>query len=298
MSSLTTSQFKQLQSALLDAFPDRGQLTQMVFYSLEDKNLDEIADHGANLSRATWQLIQWAKSRGKISDLISGAVDENPENPKLKKFYQEWKAADQAPSNISKPTPKLSRNISKPNSKLPRKISAPSPSFWAPRKSIDDGLGFDSVSSSDKKSYHTDDMGWIVYDETTKLSCQASPQCSRDMDCSNVTKVIYIVEWDVELEHDSGAAVNIWLEYSYQNELKRKRVTLVYDSFSAQAIRKKAADRTIVVVAPSFVGTIDTEHVLLEYSIIDVQLTNTSHLPINSSVMEAIEIGFRLRCKE
>jgi len=288
MSSLTTQQFKQLQSALLDAFRDRGKLEQLVYFSLDMKNLNEIVDHAGNLENDTWKLIIWAESYGKLSKLIKGALKENPDNLKLKTFCQEWKNLGEIP-----------RETIRPRSKSPLKAQTSSPltNLLAPPKSFDDGLGADPVSSADKLLYHKDDTGWIVYTETTKLWRGNSPRHSCDINgydisCAAVTKPGYVVNWDIVSE--SKSVLNISLQYFYQNELKFKRVTLVCDPIYVRDIHENIAARAIVEVTPSLVGIIDTEHVLLEYSVLEYQLTSISSLP----VIDFIEIGFRLWCNE
>jgi hypothetical protein len=77
---LPRKQLKQLHSTLLDAF-DPSELKQMVKFELGE-NLDAIAG-GGNLSETVFNLIQWAERRGRIEDLIQGAVNYNPDNEAL-----------------------------------------------------------------------------------------------------------------------------------------------------------------------------------------------------------------------
>ena len=81
---LSGQQSGQLQKALLSAFPSNGVLREMVSVAL-DQRLDEIAG-GGNLSDIVFNLIVWAQARGKVSDLLMGAVKQNPGNPKLRDF--------------------------------------------------------------------------------------------------------------------------------------------------------------------------------------------------------------------
>ncbi|MDJ0698129.1 effector-associated domain EAD1-containing protein [Mastigocoleus sp. MO_188.B34] len=53
--SLSGQQRKQLQEALIDAFPDKASLEQMLSFELE-KNLDVIASEG-NLSQKVFELM-------------------------------------------------------------------------------------------------------------------------------------------------------------------------------------------------------------------------------------------------
>ncbi len=78
---LTGKQYKQLQQALLDAFPTKADLQQMVTFELGE-NLAVIAG-GGDLSEITFNLIRWAQAQGTLEDLIQGAIRSNPKNPAL-----------------------------------------------------------------------------------------------------------------------------------------------------------------------------------------------------------------------
>jgi hypothetical protein len=85
--TLTREQYKALLQALCSAFSSDS-LDQMVEFSLEQK-LDEIT-LGANLSRRVFDLIGWAQRQGKLKELIAGARNENPGNPELKAFAEQF----------------------------------------------------------------------------------------------------------------------------------------------------------------------------------------------------------------
>ena len=74
---LTGKQLKQLHDALLGAF-SLADLQQMVKFEL-DENLDAIAG-GGNLSQTVFNLIQWAERRGRMENLVQGAVNQNENN--------------------------------------------------------------------------------------------------------------------------------------------------------------------------------------------------------------------------
>ena len=74
--NLSGQQHKKLQDALIDAFPDKASLEQMLLFQL-DKNLDVIAS-GANLKEVVFKLIKKAESGNWIENLIDGALKENP----------------------------------------------------------------------------------------------------------------------------------------------------------------------------------------------------------------------------
>lgn len=84
---LSNKQHKKLREALIDAFPSKFLLEQMLLNSL-DKNLDRIAG-GANLEEIVFNLVKVAIAKGWIQDLITSAYEENPENLSLQAICQE-----------------------------------------------------------------------------------------------------------------------------------------------------------------------------------------------------------------
>ncbi|TMC24548.1 MAG: hypothetical protein E6J34_00335, partial [Chloroflexi bacterium] len=75
-------QLRQLDEALLSAFPTRDSLERMVQYRLNE-NLSAIAGNG-NLHDTVFRLTQRAKARGRLKELILAAREENPRNPQLR----------------------------------------------------------------------------------------------------------------------------------------------------------------------------------------------------------------------
>ena len=86
---LCGKQREKLRHALIDAFPEKIKLEQMLDYQLE-KNLDAIAG-GDNLKDVVFKLIKTADAEGWVEDLIYAAQQENPSNPKLKVIAEEIK---------------------------------------------------------------------------------------------------------------------------------------------------------------------------------------------------------------
>jgi hypothetical protein len=84
---LSGDQSKQLEKALLSAFPRLSDLEKLLRYGL-DQNLFEIAGNGS-LSEISFRLIAWAESQGRTENLIRSAVAENPRNPELQKFAEQ-----------------------------------------------------------------------------------------------------------------------------------------------------------------------------------------------------------------
>ncbi len=81
---LSGSQRQQLQEALMDAFPDKASLEQMLSFEL-DKNLNVIASEG-NLEQIVFQLIKKAEAENWIEDLINGAQRANPGSQRLNRY--------------------------------------------------------------------------------------------------------------------------------------------------------------------------------------------------------------------
>ena len=79
----------QLCEALLSAFSNYGQLTEMVRYRL-DENLHAIAGTGT-LKERVYELIEWAVAEGRIEELVEQAYSAKPGNPKLRDFTQKYK---------------------------------------------------------------------------------------------------------------------------------------------------------------------------------------------------------------
>jgi WD40 repeat protein len=68
--------------ALLDAFPRRSDLAEMLLLGL-DWRLDDISG-GGGLRNDVLQLVGWAEARGETGDLVQAALDARPRNDKLR----------------------------------------------------------------------------------------------------------------------------------------------------------------------------------------------------------------------
>lgn len=84
MAELTHEQASEFQNALVNAFPTRSDLARMVRYEL-DINLEEVGS-GQSLQEAVSNVIDWAESHGRTTDLIRAALAVNPDNSRLKSF--------------------------------------------------------------------------------------------------------------------------------------------------------------------------------------------------------------------
>ncbi|NEO70413.1 effector-associated domain EAD1-containing protein [Moorena sp. SIO3H5] len=112
---LTGQQYQQLTNALLEAFPSKIRLAELVQYKFS-KNLDSIA-MGDDLKEIVFKLIKAAQAEGWVDKLIAGARESNPDNPALFAFAQEFNLAIAMPQPLSA-RGRLERLIKKSNSFL------------------------------------------------------------------------------------------------------------------------------------------------------------------------------------
>ena len=115
---LTGEQTKQLTEALLDAFPNYGDLERMARVGLE-VDLAAIAGPGDPQQAVIFRLIGWAESRGRTGDLLHAAREVNPDNSRLRDFqaaYGESAALEQTPpvpTSASRQTQPLAEQLTK-----------------------------------------------------------------------------------------------------------------------------------------------------------------------------------------
>lgn len=81
---LTGKQLRAAMNALLDAYSTEEALAKMVKFGLEE-NLGSIAG-GTTLPDKVFSLLEWARMRGRLSELLQAAIEDNPKNLKLKEF--------------------------------------------------------------------------------------------------------------------------------------------------------------------------------------------------------------------
>ncbi|WP_310834465.1 GUN4 domain-containing protein [Aetokthonos hydrillicola] len=77
----TPQPLKQLQLALISAFPDKPKLDQLLYFGL-GRNLNQITQE-SNLQTVVFQLIQTAESQGWLIELVRAACKENSGNVEL-----------------------------------------------------------------------------------------------------------------------------------------------------------------------------------------------------------------------
>ena len=80
--ALTGTQYQELTSALMSAFPSAMDLSMMVRFKL-DLNLDTIVSPTVPLSVVTFELVQAMEARGWTARLVAAARESRPGNPAL-----------------------------------------------------------------------------------------------------------------------------------------------------------------------------------------------------------------------
>ena len=84
LDDISGEQHGELADALVDAFKDEDGLKVMVTRKL-DRQLNTIAG-GKNFSEIAFNLVDWAARSGYLQELVQGALDMQPRNPKLRAF--------------------------------------------------------------------------------------------------------------------------------------------------------------------------------------------------------------------
>jgi V8-like Glu-specific endopeptidase len=79
---LDGEQSADLRAALVDAYRDFNAAARLAEKAL-DLNLNLITSPGEGLEHAFFELINWSESRGHLDQLVLGAINSNPDNPKL-----------------------------------------------------------------------------------------------------------------------------------------------------------------------------------------------------------------------
>ena len=88
MSDRRMQSLQRLRSVVLDAFPERTDLEQQLWFQLGVR-LDEIAADSANLTETVFELLQWAEAHGRTDDLLRALVEARPDRDDLKQLLQE-----------------------------------------------------------------------------------------------------------------------------------------------------------------------------------------------------------------
>src|SRR5436305_3394029 len=80
------ARLRELQDALISAFPTRADLEQMVLFGINE-HLNTITVDG-NLQQAVFELLRWAQSRGRLEELVRASFDDS-KNPDLHRVAQQ-----------------------------------------------------------------------------------------------------------------------------------------------------------------------------------------------------------------
>ena len=89
---LSGQQREKLQDALINAFPDKASLEQMLSFQLNEK-LDVIAS-GTNLREVIFNLIKKVEAENRVKNLIDAAYKSNPGNLYLKAIAKAYEVID------------------------------------------------------------------------------------------------------------------------------------------------------------------------------------------------------------
>ena len=93
--NLKGEQMEALRNALVSAFTEYEDLSEMMLFKLNER-LERHVARGP-MDRVATQVIVWAESQGKLSALIAGALDQVPGNPALRRFALEVSLTSDAP---------------------------------------------------------------------------------------------------------------------------------------------------------------------------------------------------------
>ncbi|WP_437543070.1 effector-associated domain EAD1-containing protein [Sorangium sp. So ce367] len=80
------ARIEHFQRALLDAFPSRPALEQLVWYGLGEP-LETLTSERSPQT-AVFELLKWAKAQGRLDVLLEQARRKNPDNPELRAFAE------------------------------------------------------------------------------------------------------------------------------------------------------------------------------------------------------------------
>jgi len=117
----TPTQLRDLQNALLSAFPTHAALASMVRFRL-DENLAAIAG-GDNLTDVVYNLLRWAEAHDGLDALLDGAAAENPRNRTLAELVARLRPEAPRPPP-ARPTPPAAAPSSPPPSRRLRDVLA------------------------------------------------------------------------------------------------------------------------------------------------------------------------------
>jgi hypothetical protein len=97
---MTRQQRRELHAALVKACPTQADLNELVFIGM-GVSLDAVTSDGA-LTHRTAELLQWAESNERISELIEQATNTHPTNPELRAYIDRWGTAQGPDTQIGR----------------------------------------------------------------------------------------------------------------------------------------------------------------------------------------------------
>lgn len=80
---------QRLRTASLDAFPDRDDLEQQLWFQAGIR-LDEISSAAVNLQDTVFELLKWSEAHGRTEALVRALAEARPDREDLKQLVQEW----------------------------------------------------------------------------------------------------------------------------------------------------------------------------------------------------------------
>ena len=87
--AISDDEHEQLVNALIAAFPEEEDLALMVKRALKTK-LNLITKGNSGYETTVDRVVEWAKSQGKLPELVEGALKRNPGNPQMKALAKLW----------------------------------------------------------------------------------------------------------------------------------------------------------------------------------------------------------------
>ncbi len=86
---LTLEQRNAFTDALMAAFPDQSKLNLMLNRELGIE-LNAIIQNAGDIEETTWEVVKWFERKGRLQELLEGAINREPGNPKLKALISKF----------------------------------------------------------------------------------------------------------------------------------------------------------------------------------------------------------------
>jgi hypothetical protein len=92
---LTAEVVPLLREALLEAFPTPDALERMLLFEMNERLFN--ISRGGSLREVVFEIVDWARAHGRVSELIDAVRRSNPANPRLPAFAKSLEPAEAAP---------------------------------------------------------------------------------------------------------------------------------------------------------------------------------------------------------